>query len=44
MEHFKPERMPRSAIYDIIKPAQDGISVERRSGCGRKPKIMLRDA
>ena len=40
MEHFKAEGMPRSTIYDIIKCAQDGISVKRQTGCGRKPKIM----
>ena len=39
---FKAEGISRSTIYGIIQRAEKGIPPERRSGGGRKAKIMTK--
>ena len=40
VQHFMSEGVPRSTIYNIIKNFEQGKSVKRKSGSGRKAKIM----
>ena len=42
INHFKAEGISRSTIYSIIQRAEEGIPPERRSGGGRKAKIMTK--
>jgi len=39
VQHFMSEGVPRSTIYNIIKNFEQGKSVKRKSGSGRKTKI-----
>ena len=40
--HFAAEGVPRSALFDILKRQEYGISSERQSGSGRPAKIMTK--
>ena len=42
VNHFLPQNLPRSTIYDIIKRVEDEIAPDRKPGSGRKPKIMTK--
>lgn len=36
VKHFKAKGVPKSSIYDTLKRVQNNVSLERRSGSGRK--------
>ena len=41
--HFKLEGIPKSTIYRIIGQAEKGIGYVRKTGSGRKAKIMSKN-
>ena len=42
VKHFQEEGVPRSTLYQTLKPKEDGISAARQCGSGRPAKMMTK--
>lgn len=42
VDHFQRMKVPLSSIYDVIQRVENNISLQRRPGQGRVPKLMTK--